>query len=361
MKWLLITPGLLGITIFLLIIVFQYFGLFFKFTDAFFMIGYFYSFLIAFYTIYLLLLFFKLSPNIHYSAAYLCPLLILGLAFLWDVVSPPSGFIPFGMADTLLFPGMGVYGAADGLITPRKITRLTNKRSQHIKDINNENYEFMSAVTVEEAAFWNVQGHSLLYFLFLKNRLDLVKQLLERDVEFAYADHPYEVAARQGNLVAIEFLMKMGIPQYVKGNSFKANESPAYFAIQKGHADVAAVLLKDAQKLYPRAATSLLRYSVNRLDLPLCDFSIKMGDDVNLDPQIESLLLWAQRTEGNHEISDVENNKNRYEITKRLIAAGADVNFVYDKGKNEKITALQQADELGFKKIAELLKKNGAK
>src|SRR5437867_3567910 len=211
---------------------------------------------------------------------------------------------------------------------------------------------FVSAVTVpaRAAAPDDTEGWTPLHFAAAKGDAAAVQQLLEHgvpvDVRNANGRTPLYEAAKRGQLQTVMLLVKRGAAVDARA---KVGFSPLHIAAEQKQLEVAKFLIASGANVNARndhGQTPLWQASWQtwHRDGQMAELLIAHGADVRLPDE-----------HGNTPLA-LAANQDDPSLVKRLLDAGADVNF-----RVKGWSARQIAEQHGHQEVAQILRARGAK
>jgi hypothetical protein len=146
-------------------------------------------------------------------------------------------------------------------------------------------------------------------------------------------------AIEAGNRNMVEYLLGKGaLPDPKSAYGLPPFQSPLGAALQKRNATLARLLIERGAKVNESQSTPLLTVAVQNADLSLLDLLLQAGADPNATdrhrdrtPLIElaaASVPASDRIQGAREQARLEWETTLASVARRLVAAGADVNFV---------------------------------
>ncbi|CAF4113390.1 unnamed protein product, partial [Rotaria magnacalcarata] len=217
-----------------------------------------------------------------------------------------------------------------------------------------------------EADKLNITGQTALFMATLKNRVDVVKFLIEKgahvSVQNRFGVSPLLLCAEVGNFELVQALVQAGAdvnlaPQGVLAeDNYLAGQTPLFGAAKKGHVEICEYLIQngaDVNAITMTGVTSLYT-AAEEGHLDVVEVLIRHGADVNRSPKgqvardlhIENQTPLLMACTKNHET-----------IIRHLIESGANVNLTSERGSSP-LLAICQHNNVG---LARSLIQNGAR
>ncbi|CAF3996688.1 unnamed protein product [Rotaria sordida] len=196
----------------------------------------------------------------------------------------------------------------------------------------------------------NITGETALFIATLKDRIDVVKFLIEKGAQVNIQNHcgvsPLHLCAKSGNQELVQMLIQAGAnvniaPQgKIPIETLLAVETPLIAAAKKGHVEICEYLIQNGADVNAVTMTGVtpLYTTTEEGHLDVVILLIRHGADINQSPKghvardlhIENqtpLLIACMR---NHEA-----------IIRYLIESGADINVTSERGSSPFLTICQ--------------------
>ena len=178
----------------------------------------------------------------------------------------------------------------------------------------------------------------------------------------AFAD-PIHDAAKNNDLAGVQAELDKGVDVNVVDRSFY-NLAPLHYAAGCGFKEIAELLIAEGADVDAKTTTGgtpLFNAAGNNKEI--VELLIANGADVNVKLKLGSMIKdnkpYRAKSEETtlHEVARSYSEKHASEVCELLIANGAKVNELNDKGQ----TPIDEAFANGRKKTAEFLRKHGGK
>ncbi|CAF1105763.1 unnamed protein product [Adineta steineri] len=189
----------------------------------------------------------------------------------------------------------------------------------------------------------NITGQTALFMATLKDRVDVVKFLIEKkaqiNVQNRYGVSPLLLCAESGNYELVQVLVEGGadvniIPQgALAEESILAGQTPLFGAANKGHVKICEYLVKNGADLNAVTVTGAtpLYTAIEEGHLEVVELLIRHGADVNQSPQGEVARDLHIENQTPLLIACMKNYET---IIRHLIESGANVNVTSEYGSS---------------------------